>query len=97
MYYIFLRDLFSMIPGVGNVIGYHHGKFKSQCIFEGTDIQPESFLKLFKTVHQCISVYIKLSGCFGKIQVVFKESSDNIQSFIINRIQKISPTNMSHT
>ena len=90
-----------MIPGVGNVIRYHHGKFKSQCIFEGTDIQSESFLKLFKTVHQSISVYIKLSGCLGKIQVVFKESSDNIQSFIINRIQrfipKISFTNMSQT
>ena len=63
-----------MIPGVGNVIRYHHGKLKGQRIFEGTDIQPESFLKLFKAVHQSISVHIKLSGCLGKIQVVFKEA-----------------------
>ena len=41
-------------------------------------------------------MHIKLSGCLGKIQVVFKESADDIQRFIINRIQRFLSENFTY-
>lgn len=45
------------------------------------------FSGVFETVHQSISVYIKLSGGLGEIQVIFKEGTDGDQGFFVNRIQ----------
>ena len=38
------QNLFSMISGIGNVIGHHHGKLEGQCILKGTDIQAKTLL-----------------------------------------------------
>ena len=42
------------------IIHHHHGQLKRQRILKSPDIQPELFLQLLETVHQCISVHIKL-------------------------------------
>ena len=83
------QNLFSMISGIGDVIGHHHGKLEGQCILKGTDIQAKSLLQLFKTVHQSIPVHIELSGGFRKVQVIFKEGPDDIEGFVVNRFQGI--------
>ena len=49
---------------ISHISAYQHGKFKGQGILEGPQIQTEFFLDLFKTVHQSVSVDIKLSGGF---------------------------------
>ena len=38
------QNLFSMISGIGDVIGHHHGKLEGQCILKGTDIQAKPLL-----------------------------------------------------
>lgn len=38
------QELFSVISGIGDVIGHHHGKLEGQCILKGTDIQAKPLL-----------------------------------------------------
>ena len=76
-----------MILRIFYVVHNHHRQFKCQCIFKRADIQSEFSLQLLKAVHQSISVYIKLSGSLGEIQVIFKEGTDGDQGFFVNRIQ----------
>ena len=67
-----------MIPGIFQIIGYHHGKLKGQGILKGTHIQAKTLLKLLKSVHKSISVHIELSGGLRKVQVILKEGADDI-------------------
>ena len=79
---------------ISHISAYQHGKFKGQSILEGAQIQTEFFLDLFKTVYQSVSVDIKLSGGFRKIQIIFKECADDGQGFTVQGIQRFVSKNL---
>ena len=51
---------------------------------------PNFFLDFLKAVHKSVSVDIKLSGGFRKIQVVLKEGTDNGKGFTVQGIQRFT-------
>lgn len=75
---------------IGHISAYQHGQFKGQGIFKGTQIKSEFFLYFLEAVHKGVAVDIKLSGGFGKIQVVLKEGADNGKGFVVQGIQRFA-------
>ena len=70
----------------GEVFLDHQRNLKDDGVVEFPQIQSGEFFNFFKTVNQCISVNKQFSGCFGNVQVVFKEPVNGKQSLMIQRI-----------
>ena len=84
-----------------HIFHYHQRDLKRNRIFKHTQIQPGALLQLIQTVDQGVSVDIKLSGCLGYIQAVFKKFIDCGKCFLIKAdpviiTGKISLINMRH-
>ena len=75
---------------ISYIPAYQHGQLKGQGILKGTEIQPELFLDFLEAVHKGVAVDIKLSGGFGKIQVVFEEGADDGKGFVVQGIQRFA-------
>ena len=81
----------SILDGVrGEVFLDHQGYLKDDSIFKLSQIKPCELFDLFKTIDEGISVNKELSGSFGNVQVVFKETLDGKERFLIERFDRAS-------
>ena len=62
---------------------YHKRDLKGYSVFKLTKIKSRELTDLLKSVNKSVSVNKEFSRCFGNVEVIFKETLDGKECFVV--------------